>query len=162
MRLPVEAEAREQAIRSALVARWQALPDAGSVHNRERYADDVSDWLRLVSITDAATSRTVVRGATVRLLAFTPDEQESVYCEPVGLVRYALEIFYGFDDAGNSSVGFNALIMRGLWALMSERTFGYSNLRLNTISPIDDARVEMFDKTLVHTTEYELEFEVRN
>lgn len=163
--LPVNLVDAELAVRTAIVAKWAALPDAGKVWPRSRYADTEDQYLELFAIEDTANGNaTVIRTAMVRFVRFAPMTNDSSVCKTPVLITYEIKAIYQFedtrDDGSNSSDDFAALIMAGHHAFENDQGLGYEDLTHNFLTTSQDAEEGDFDGVLCHTIILSLDCEV--
>ena len=163
--LPTDLVAAELAVRTAIAAKWAALPDAGVVHNRERWTGNMATYLKLIATQDAANgNKTVLRGAFVKLVRFAPMVGDSAVCKTPVLLGYELDVIYQFEDlrkdTSNSSDGFNALLMAGHHAFENDQELGYTDLTHNFLNTAEDAEILLFDDVFCHRITLSLDCEV--
>lgn len=91
-------------VRTAIVTRLAAVPDIGAVHAYERYAKDLAQLRKLYH----SPSHGDVRGAWVRRVSTA--ETGNVFERTVEHVRWRLFLVRSLDDAGQSELGFEAVI----------------------------------------------------
>lgn len=106
------------AIRTAIVARLNAVADIGRVHNRERYAAALDQLKQLYY----SAPHGQVRGWFVRREATS--ERNQIHDSAVEHTRWRITGFMAFDDSAASDLIFDALIESVRDAFRADDTLG--------------------------------------
>lgn len=150
----------ESEIRAAIVAKLETITGVNKVYGRERYADTLEDWLKIVG--ETANNKKRANVIFVEFKGFESSDEESAICGAVGDYKYEVSFIFGFDDRDNSNDVFNSIVMRSVFALVADVHLGYENLELIEDTLESDASVEPIDKSLNHTTSYFFIYKVGN